>query len=345
MQMVAFKGDVKRSTDAAHRADHSQPRQPQQSDQLSWTNTSTTQTGVKIERSTDNVTFTQITVAGATAVSYSDAGLSALDHLFLSCARHERCRRLGIFNTASATTQAPSPPPTAPTNLAGTASRQQPDQPVLDQHLDHPDGMRSSARPTTSPSPRSPSLAPPAVSYSDVGLSASTTYFYRVRATKQFGDSPYSNTASATTQSATRRTASGPAVLSWPLVAVHMTLLLPARSWLGTITPTTSVRTSSTQRPTPSPQCRSFIADLFCSGHALLPDGRVFVAGGHTGTPHVGIPNSTFFDPSTQSWSSGPSMSVGRWYPSVTSLPDGRMLVTAGETNCDGCNALIPENL
>jgi len=36
-------------------------------------------------------------------------------------------------------------------------------------------------------------------------------------------------------------------------------------------------------------------------------------------------------------------MSVGRWYPSVTSLPDGRMLVTAGETNCDGCNALIPE--
>ena len=86
-----------------------------------------------------------------------------------------------------------------------------------------------------------------------------------------------------------------------------------------------------------------FIADLFCSGHALLPDGRVFVAGGHTGTPHVGIPNSTFFDPSTQSWSSGPSMSVGRWYPSVTSLPDGRMLVTAGETNCDGCNALIPE--
>jgi len=58
-------GDVKRSTDAAHRAD--QPRSlgsRQQSVNLSWTNTSTTQTGVKIERSTDNVTFTQITVAG-----------------------------------------------------------------------------------------------------------------------------------------------------------------------------------------------------------------------------------------------------------------------------------------
>ena len=44
---------------------------------LSWTNTSSTQTGVKIERSTDNVSFTQIAVAGATAVSYPDSGLSA----------------------------------------------------------------------------------------------------------------------------------------------------------------------------------------------------------------------------------------------------------------------------
>src|SRR2546427_8527099 len=44
---------------------------------LSWTNTSTTQTGVKVERSTDNVSFTQIAVAGATAVSYPDSGLSA----------------------------------------------------------------------------------------------------------------------------------------------------------------------------------------------------------------------------------------------------------------------------
>ncbi len=35
--------------------------------------------------------------------------------------------------------------------------------------------------------------------YSDSGLSALTTYFYRVRATNGFGDSAYSNTASATT--------------------------------------------------------------------------------------------------------------------------------------------------
>jgi hypothetical protein len=36
-------------------------------------------------------------------------------------------------------------------------------------------------------------------------------------------------------------------------------------------------------------------------------------------------------------------MHTPRWYPTNTALPDGRILVTAGEFNCDMCNALIPE--
>jgi hypothetical protein len=38
--------------------------------------------------------------------------------------------------------------------------------------------------------------------YSNTGLTAGTSYSYRVRATNSSGDSPYSNTASATTQAA-----------------------------------------------------------------------------------------------------------------------------------------------
>jgi len=83
-------------------------------------------------------------------------------------------------------------------------------------------------------------------------------------------------------------------------------------------------------------------ADFFCAGHGLLPDGRVFIAGGHT-ADHVGIRNAAVFDPTTSTWSTLPSMSYARWYPTVTSLPDGRVLVTSGEISCQGCDATVPE--
>ncbi|HYR16668.1 MAG TPA: fibronectin type III domain-containing protein, partial [Mycobacterium sp.] len=74
---------------------------------LSWTNTSTSQTGVKIERSADNVTFTQITVAGATAVSYSDSGLSASTTYFYRVRATSASGDSAYSNTDSATTQSP----------------------------------------------------------------------------------------------------------------------------------------------------------------------------------------------------------------------------------------------
>src|SRR5438445_585422 len=130
-------------------------------------------------------------------------------------------------------------------------------------------------------------------------------------------------------------------VFAWPLVAVQMSLL-----------PTGKVLTWEERSDSGAyvfdPASNTMTAagfngsNLFCSGTALLPDGRVFVAGGH-GNNHVGIADATIFNAVTQSWSSGAPMSVARWYPTVTSLPDGRMLVTAGEINCDGCNSLIPE--
>jgi hypothetical protein len=81
---------------------------------LSWTDTSTSQTGVKIERSIDNVTFTQITVADATAVSYSDSGLSASTAYFYRVRATNASGDSPYSNTASATT-AQSVAPARPT--------------------------------------------------------------------------------------------------------------------------------------------------------------------------------------------------------------------------------------
>jgi hypothetical protein len=36
-------------------------------------------------------------------------------------------------------------------------------------------------------------------------------------------------------------------------------------------------------------------------------------------------------------------MAQARWYPTLTMLPDGRLIVTSGETNCDGCDVQFQE--
>ncbi|OGH14905.1 MAG: hypothetical protein A2687_04640 [Candidatus Levybacteria bacterium RIFCSPHIGHO2_01_FULL_38_26] len=96
-----------------------------------------------------------------------------------------------------------------------------------------------------------------------------------------------------------------------------------------------------------NPQAGTFTSvdqpdNLFCSGHATLPDGKVFVAGGHLGS-NVGIKDANAFNPATKTWSVLPNMNFARWYPSVANLGDGRVLVTSGSINCDTCVADIPE--
>jgi hypothetical protein len=84
--------------------------------------------------------------------------------------------------------------------------------------------------------------------------------------------------------------------------------------------------------------------NLFCSGHASLADGRILVMGGYGGSSNlIGIANAEIFDPSNNSWSAVPSMSYRRWYPTGTTLSDGRVLVTAGWQTTNHTNAGIPE--
>ncbi|MGA9524679.1 MAG: galactose oxidase-like domain-containing protein, partial [Myxococcaceae bacterium] len=72
--------------------------------------------------------------------------------------------------------------------------------------------------------------------------------------------------------------------------------------------------------------------NVFCTGHALLADGRVLVSGGSLGT-NRGMPNASIYDPTLDTWTRLPDMNDGRWYPTNTPLPNGDMLVTAGTVN------------
>jgi hypothetical protein len=130
--------------------------------------------------------------------------------------------------------------------------------------------------------------------------------------------------------------------INWPLVAIHASLLSTGQVLVW------DYETSGQGVQLWNPATGTFTAapynteDLFCSGLASLPDGRILVAGGHIEN-FVGITDATIFNPTTRSWATTGRMSFARWYPTLTALPDGRMLVTSGAINCETCTADTPE--
>jgi concanavalin A-like lectin/glucanase superfamily protein/galactose oxidase-like protein/Big-like domain-containing protein/IPT/TIG domain-containing protein len=133
-------------------------------------------------------------------------------------------------------------------------------------------------------------------------------------------------------------------VMNWPIVAVHASLLPTGDvlAWTDyTINEGSEIWRVSTNTFTPKPETD---VSLFCAGHAYLPDGRLLVDGGIVGlTDDLGPRNATIFDPATESWSQGALMFTGRYYPTATALPDGRILVQGGTTTCSTCIADMPE--
>lgn len=73
-------------------------------------------------------------------------------------------------------------------------------------------------------------------------------------------------------------------------------------------------------------------ADIECGAVTPLKDGRILVVGGH-GSGATGINNILLFDPETAIWTAQPPSPQGRYYPTTTRLPDGRILISAGFTD------------
>ena len=82
--------------------------------------------------------------------------------------------------------------------------------------------------------------------------------------------------------------------------------------------------------------------NMFCTGHSALADGRILVVGGHDSAA-LGSNRAAIFNPVTESWTPVPNLAQRRWYPTATTLPDGRVLVSSGATTCFDCIADIPE--
>ena len=122
-------------------------------------------------------------------------------------------------------------------------------------------------------------------------------------------------------------------VVPWDIVPLHMNLLPNGKilAWGKTDAADTMGMPRLWDPASSDPSGLPMIGVdtmLFCAGHALMPDGRLMVAGGHLQDDR-GIATTYFFD-QNGSPTRGPDMAHGRWYPTLTVLPNGRMLSMAG---------------
>ncbi len=163
---------------------------------LAWTDNSTNEGGFKVERSTDGVTFTQVAQVGANITTYSNTGLAGGTTYAFRVRAYDGTNNSAYSNTASATTVAA---PAAPTNLSAaglSASRAQ---------LAWTDNSSNEAgfwveRSTNGTTFSAVGIAGVnATSFTVTGLTASTGYWFRVRAYESTNYSAYSNVAQATT--------------------------------------------------------------------------------------------------------------------------------------------------
>jgi hypothetical protein len=130
-------------------------------------------------------------------------------------------------------------------------------------------------------------------------------------------------------------------VVDWPVVGIHVALLPN-----GKVLAWDSVGDRATETFPVHDFTRATVYDpvagthapvnvdtgynIFCAGFAHLSDGSLFIAGGNRDAQLNGIVQTHLFNPATNTWLLGPNMAAGRWYPSVTPLTNGEMLITEG---------------
>ena len=130
-------------------------------------------------------------------------------------------------------------------------------------------------------------------------------------------------------------------VENWPVVGIHAALLPNGKvlAWDSVGDAATeafpvhnftraTVYDPSTGIHTPATVDTGY--NIFCAGFAHLFDGSLFIAGGNKNAQLQGIAQTHLFNPVTSGWSLGPTMAAARWYPSVTPLTNGEMLITEG---------------
>jgi len=166
---------------------------------LSWVDNSDNETGFEIERSMDGTTFTSLTTVAANTVIYTDTGLTASTKYYYQVRAKGTAGNSNYSNIADVTTGSAATVPSVPGTLLATSGSSDSIGLSWVDNSDNETGFEIERSSDGIIFTLLSSVASNTVSYSDTGLTESTKYYYRVRATGTEGNSGFSNIASATT--------------------------------------------------------------------------------------------------------------------------------------------------
>ena len=168
---------------------------------LSWADVGG-EAGFKIERSTDNITFTQIGTTLTGVTTYPDNTVSGTQTYYY---RVKATNASGDSLPSTVASAQPLTPPAAASNLVATSAGLTQINLTWKDNSSNETGFKIERSPNGNDTwTLITTTAANATSYSDsTGLTSGTQYFYRVRATNSIGDAANSNIASATTAAPT----------------------------------------------------------------------------------------------------------------------------------------------